>query len=130
MNSEQFARIFDKQVQRCSETLLGKAAEYATDDDRLHNFNTAAALTGETPQQALGGFMVKHTVSVYDLIADEPNKHDMALWDEKITDHINYLILLKAVITEAAEQEDGQLYFDLVANDRRVHTYSAKEETP
>lgn len=46
--------------------------------------------------------MCKHTVSIYDLIngykmgrAIEPE-----LWDEKIIDNINYLILLRAALYE------------------------------
>ena len=30
----------------------------------------------------------------------------MAVWDEKITDHINYLILLRAALVEDVEQSE------------------------
>lgn len=101
MNSEQFSQVFDHQMKMCSEVLFNKATEYATDDDRMHNFNTAAKLTGETPVQALAGFMVKHTISIYDMVAEDPNSFSEGTWDEKITDHINYLILLQALLLEA-----------------------------
>ncbi len=102
MNSEQFSRIFDQQMQVCSDILFRKAGEYATDDNRLHNFDVAGALESIEPVQALGGMMAKHTVSVYDMIrAGNPGQFSMEQWDEKITDHINYLILLKAAVYEA-----------------------------
>ena len=83
------------------DTLKAKAAEYATDGDRLHNFKVAAAIEGITPKQALGGMMAKHTVSVYDMIGTG-NTYPLELWEEKIKDSINYLFLLWALVNEEA----------------------------
>ena len=46
--------------------------------------------------------MCKHTVSVYDLINDfESGKNiSIDLWNEKIGDSINYLLLLNAMVIE------------------------------
>lgn len=101
MNRETYEKIVETQLQKCEDVLLMKSREYATDDDMLHNFNVAAELKGETPQQALAGFMAKHTVSVYDMCQAPDGKFTMEKWDEKITDHINYLILLKAVVHQS-----------------------------
>ena len=102
MNTEDFARVFEQQINRCEEVLFQKAAEYAIDDERLHNFKVASELLSCTPVRALGGMMVKHTTSVYDMIeAGEPTQYSVEMWDEKITDHINYLILLRAAVSEA-----------------------------
>lgn len=56
---------------------------------------------------ALGGMMAKHTVSVYDLIRMEEAgaKVKKELWMEKIIDHINYLILLWAMVREREESK-------------------------
>jgi hypothetical protein len=62
-------------------------------------------MQGTTPKQALAGQMCKHTVSIYAMIegdADIP----MEKWEEKITDHINYLLLLKAVIEEEKQNDE------------------------
>lgn len=99
MNSETFARSIEHQLQICTDVLVDKAREYATDDDRLHNFNVAAALQDETPVEALLGMMAKHTVSVFDM-GRNAMAYPMDIWDEKITDHINYLLLLRAAIQE------------------------------
>ena len=98
MNVQKFNEIVADQIKRSTDTLCIKAKEYAT-EDRLHNFKTAAALQGTTPKQALAGMMAKHTVSVYDMCMS-PSDFSQAMWDEKITDHINYLLLLRAVIQE------------------------------
>ena len=105
MNTSEFNAMFESTVQMCRETLCAKADEYAEDDDRLHNFHQAAHLQGGTAVSALGGMMSKHTVSVYDLIrrAGKGAYISEAMWDEKIIDHINYLILLRGIVAEGIE---------------------------
>ena len=103
MTTTDFERIFDEQVERSRSVLVSKAKEYAT-LDRLHNFKVAAALEGKSPAQALAGMMAKHTVSVYDM-AESGEEYPIELWQEKITDHINYLFLLNAIIREGTEFE-------------------------
>ena len=102
MTTQEFNALFEQTVQMCRETLCAKADEYAEDDDRLHNFNTAAVLQGETPIKSLGGMAVKHTVSVYDLIRRHNRGVEITqeIWDEKLKDSINYLILLRAAVAE------------------------------
>jgi len=52
--------------------------------------------------QAVSGMMVKHTVSIFDMV-EGPNTFSEQTWDEKITDHIIYLILLKAALLDEAK---------------------------
>lgn len=108
MNSDQFENVVDTQIKRVHDVLVVKAAEYATDDDRLHNFKRAATLRGVEVHQAIAGLMIKHTVSIYDMVGSGKT-YSMDLWDEKITDHINYLILLKASLVETSD--NGQMEF-------------------
>ena len=44
--------------------------------------------------------MAKHIVSLYDMCFDDGRSYDMDTWEEKITDSLNYLFLLKAVVKE------------------------------
>lgn len=101
MNSKDFEAALEQRIEKCKEVLGVKASEYAT-SDRLHNFKVAAVLQHESPIKALGGMMAKHTVSVYDLIEAVNRGEDVPieLWDEKIGDHINYLLLLWAAVLE------------------------------
>lgn len=98
MKAAVFDRLFEEQIERSRKVLCAKAKEYAT-ADRLHNFKVAAALQGTTNAQALAGMMAKHTVSVYDM-AESGKLYPIELWEEKITDHINYLLLLNALVRE------------------------------
>lgn len=106
MKTERFENILSERLKKCIDTLSVKANEYAT-EDRLHNFKVAAQLQNCTPITALAGMMAKHTVSVYDLVQRQENGLVVTkeMWDEKIGDHINYLLLLDALITEKFDEE-------------------------
>jgi len=99
MTPEEFDFIIDSQLNTCRDILVVKAREYAGDKDRLHNFKVAAVLQDITVAQALRGMQAKHTVSIYDMI-NSGETYPLELWGEKITDHINYLLLLLAVVCE------------------------------
>lgn len=102
MNAEKFKEVVEAQIKRCTDVLLVKAGEYATDGDRLHNFKVAASLQDVDPKTALAGMMAKHTVSVYDMCMSD-KEYSEALWNEKITDSINYLLLLRALVQESID---------------------------
>lgn len=103
MNAEQFNKVLEEVFTKVESVLGVKASEYADDLDRLRNFKQAAHLKGETPRVALAGMMAKHAVSVYDLAMD-PDCPSLDRWDEKIIDHINYLILLRGLVVEELER--------------------------
>lgn len=98
MNTDDFAEIVGNQFRICEDVLVDKNREYAT-EDVLHNFRVAADLTGESMRKALSGMLAKHTVSIFDM-CQSMEVYPLATWNEKITDHINYLILLKAIVLE------------------------------
>lgn len=110
MNGEQFDNIVHVQMKRSTDMLIVKAKEYAT-EDRLHNFRVAAKLSGCDEKKALAGMMVKHTVSVYDMCNSEETFSDEK-WNEKITDHINYLLILKAVVEDENDKRTQGLKCD------------------
>ena len=101
MDAQEFENIFEAQVDTCRKTLVKKAQEYSP-VDRLSNFKVAGTLAGCTPQQALGGMLAKHIVSIYDLIRDD--SYDLDIWNEKLGDALNYLFLLKALLIEQNNQ--------------------------
>jgi len=98
MKRTEFDQIVHETLEMCDKVLVVKAKEYAT-EDRLHNFKIAAGMQGISPIQALAGMMAKHTVSVYDMCYAN-REFPIELWNEKITDHMNYLILLKGLVIE------------------------------
>ena len=99
MTTTLFEAIINTQFEKCKNVLIDKAKEYASEGDRLHNFRCAAGMQGCSAEEALAGMMAKHTISIYDMCRDG-KRYPEDLWNEKITDHINYLLLLRALITE------------------------------
>lgn len=103
MKSKEFNQILNQQLEKCKDVLSAKNKEYSAGGDRLSNFKVASMLQSEHPLKSLLGMMTKHTVSISDMINDV--NHDQRYpeikdWDEKITDSINYLILMKALVLE------------------------------
>lgn len=115
MNSEWFEKVVKDQIKTCEDVLIDKAKEYSDDSDRLHNFKNAAGMMGCDAKEALSGMMAKHTISVYDMCRNGKD-YPIELWNEKITDHINYLLLLKAVVTE---EKQMTVYDDLLEKIQR-----------
>ena len=108
MTQKEVMEIFSRQVGLCYKTLQQKTQEYAGDDpDRLGAFKTAAALMRCSPSQALAGMLAKHIVSLYDMCFADSESYRMDTWEEKITDSINYLLLLKAIVKEEDEHQQN-----------------------
>ena len=122
MNIKDFETVVRTQMLLCEAMLSHKGKEYAGDSyimqedgqlaldvdamtDRLHAFKKAAALMNTTPKAALFGMLSKHLVSVSDMCLDNKN-YSIDRWNEKITDSICYLILLRAVVEEELNEKN------------------------
>lgn len=106
MTQAEFNLVFEQQVKLCADTLHNKKKEYTGNSpDRLIAFKTAAHLQECTPERALAGMMAKHIVSLYDMCYSDDKTFSIKKWDEKITDSLNYLFLLKAIIEENLTNE-------------------------
>lgn len=102
MTNEQFHALLHSRLEKSESTLGTKAVEYAR-GDRLSNFKRAAAALRCSPEQACINFWMKHVVSILDMVNDiEEGKPSASLemWDEKIGDSINYMILLEALVKD------------------------------
>jgi hypothetical protein len=104
MNSVRLNSIVEARIEAIRGTLEQKQKEYSSSSDTLHHFKAAARHRGITPEAALDGMMLKHEVSVADLVRDAEIIADSAgarcLIKEKIGDMINYLILLECLLLE------------------------------
>jgi hypothetical protein len=103
MTNGEFNVIVSNIIKRVHLVLFKKSKEYSGKEDRLENFKRAAALQDISPTQALLGMIAKHFVSIAMLVekASELGEvTNLLLWEEKITDIINYCILLEALVKE------------------------------
>lgn len=55
----------------------------------------------------LAGMLAKHIVSLYDMCFADGMSFDAGTWDEKITDSLNYLFLLKAIVKEGQTNQQN-----------------------
>ena len=96
-----FDAIVQSRLEKIVSTLKSKASEYSKKGNRFHHFKVASRIKNETPEKALYGMMIKHEVSVLDMI-DNPTDACITekLVDEKIGDLVNYLILLEGLLKE------------------------------
>lgn len=98
-NVKQFENVCEDRLEKIANVLVDKAKEYAQGTNRYHNFEVAARSIGTTREKALLGMMLKHWVSVLDIIKN-PQNYSNKIVDEKIGDMINYLILLEGMLLE------------------------------
>jgi len=105
METKDFNKIVNDRKIRISKILQAKATEYAKGGDRLSNFKEAALFMQCTPEKALLGFVTKHMIALRDFTNDLENGHCQSeeMWDEKLGDIINYMILLEALLAERFE---------------------------
>lgn len=94
-------KVLKKTFEVISKTIKEKHSEYATNDD-YHNFRSSSILLNETIPEAIVGMMIKHTISIYDMICEyaEGANFEFEKWEEKIKDNIIYLINLYCYLDE------------------------------
>lgn len=99
MTPIEFNKVVEDQLTRIQRVLVKKENEYSLGTDRLSVFKHGAGITEETPEQVLYGFMLKHIISVTDMVNSKAT-YSEELWNEKITDICNYLILLQGLLRD------------------------------
>lgn len=113
MKIDTFNQIIEEQLSTCKSILCQKGLEYTPDAmaetsaDRLAAFKKAAVIIEGTPKEALLGMLSKHLVSISDMCVDG-KEYSVERWTEKITDSINYLLILRAMIDEERRHKDEQ----------------------
>ena len=100
--------IFDKLVDyitqdKIKKVMCAKSDEYSRNGDKLWNFKRAAEIDSISSFESLRGMDLKHRTSISDMLDDliNPDKeYSREHWEEKFTDHLNYTILLWALLAE------------------------------
>jgi len=102
MEYEDFKALIQLEFDKMMKIMELKNQEYARGGDKLSNFKTAADFRRREPESMCFEYCTKHLVSLSDLINDLENDihRPLPLWAEKITDAVNYLFLLKALLQE------------------------------
>lgn len=111
MTNSNFSVLLDDTIGRIRKLLTRKTGEYCRGDDRLSNFKRAAEMAHKSPVASLQGMVLKHFVSLFDMLDDYEKgaMHPLVLWDEKVLDIINYMILLRALLLELQGSDKPQV---------------------
>ena len=107
LSTEEFGNYVDQRVDSIMNTLVIKGKEYSRNDDRLHNFNQGALITGQTRERVLDGFLMKHLISYRDILNDIDNnvlENNPDYIREKFGDIINYFIIQEMQCLERIKQ--------------------------
>lgn len=114
MTTEEFNKILGDTIASITETLTVKMAEYIRYDNVMHNFDKAMKISGQTREQVIASYALKHMVSISDIREDISNGKEPSreLVEEKYGDAINYLILEKASILSLLPVEVSHLFCD------------------
>lgn len=100
MDNKEFITLVNYTFKTCKRVMDIRSDDYSSGSDRLHNFKRAAAMEMTTPEKALVGMWAKHIVSILDMVDRVEEEEDLAVWEEKLGDLINYTLLLKALVHE------------------------------
>lgn len=119
MNQEHFNSLVKNVLEICSNKMISKGEEYSLDIDRLSAFKNASLYLSESPISVLLNYRAKHEMSIIDICnkmtrGQSYQKVSKDLLYEKVTDNINYLILLLALVQdmglyESEEPDQGVL---------------------
>lgn len=105
MNHKEFADIVTKELDYVWELLCSKSKEYDFGEDRFHSFKVGGQLQGISQEKCLLGYLTKHIVSIYDMCG-KVEEFSFEKFQEKITDYINYGLLLLGMIQEEKNKEN------------------------
>lgn len=109
----QTEQLFEQNVRDTLRTmnslLVEKGKEYRRNNDPYHNFNVGAQLTGQTREEVLRGFMLKHLISVEDLKNDlkEGKQISVSQIEEKYNDILVYLVIEKCSLLDKLWDDEG-----------------------
>lgn len=103
MNLNAFAEEFKQELKELEDLVIVKGKEYVRNNNPFHNFEQGATFTGMTKESVLYGFLLKHLISLNDIMMDhewERKIINIDQFNEKIKDIMVYLLILKIMVNE------------------------------
>lgn len=100
--SNDFDKVIEDTLSQIKKTLLVKGKEYRRNGNVYHNFEEGSKITGLSREKVLRGFLLKHEISITDMINDLDNGilPSAEKVNEKFNDNIIYLLIQKAMLID------------------------------
>lgn len=107
MKINEFNELLNEEIENIKLVLNSKQKEYVLnpDKDRLEHFKRTAQFLNTNTRTALLSMLSKHLISISDM-CNANELQPLEKWYEKITDSINYLILLLAIVEEENDEKN------------------------
>ena len=107
MTHEKFNILVEDVLQQCKKVMCAKSKDYSETDDKLANAKLQARIDCITPIEAFRGNDLKHRASIIQGLDDiqKGKIRSKKWWYEKFIDHINYQLLIIALIEEEYLEE-------------------------
>lgn len=111
MIPEIFQALVRWRLEKLTDILVTKGAEYATNGDRLHNFNSSARIDNVSKAQALHGFMLKHYTNYRDMLDKFNRDEEIPVYQirERFGDLLAYFLIQEVIFMEKYGQGELEL---------------------
>ena len=107
MTEKNFDWVIEQTLDSIRNILVIKGKEYRRFSNPFHNFEEGAKITGQTREDVLWGFAMKHYISIQDIKVDLNNGKlpSKAQVEEKYNDLLIYLMIEKASLIDRIQNE-------------------------
>jgi hypothetical protein len=107
MTEQEFDKVIEDTLESLKQTLLVKGKEYRRNNNPFHNFDTGSLMTGLLREKILDGFMLKHEISVKDMVDDiaQGILPSEEVVEEKFGDILIYTLIKKASILDRINKQ-------------------------
>ena len=108
MTEKDFDAIVLSTIEKLKDLIITKGREYRRNNNPLHNFEMAARKKNITREQALDGMLLKHEVSIDDIVEDMSKGilPPSEVVEEKMNDILVYNLIKKASILDQLVKYD------------------------
>lgn len=107
LKEQEFEKRVNDTLKKLKLLLITKGKEYRRENNPFHNFERGSLMTNETREKVLKGFMLKHIISVDDMVDDLAKKNlpQEAQVEEKFNDILVYYLIQKCMILDRLDNK-------------------------
>lgn len=104
MTAQEFDKVVNDQFDASRDIMKSKGSDYTDNLDRLSNFKIVGELVGVDPRVVWAVYSAKHFIAIANYCGR--GKTESEPIDGRISDLINYLLLLKGLVVESRVKVD------------------------
>lgn len=108
MTEKEFDKVIEDTLQHIKNLLIVKGKEYRRNNDVFHNFHQGMNITGQTREEVIYGFALKHIISINDMRKDIKSGviPKISTVEEKFNDLLVYTLIEKASVIDSIKKNE------------------------